>query len=226
MAFDLGGIGTGMMGFVKNSAFWVLFVVVIVGVSFGALTVRKARKFTYPAFIFNDLGQNKTGVQLTKAGWFKTKKTLFGLLDVSGERRLETKDGRIVQQGSTEDFHELNHKRGLILQAKSDDPKILIPVKFITMDAKSRAMIMSVAPADYRDASSKILSENEKEMKSGWESLTSMIIGGLIFIIALIAIILTIQYSKQTLEKANAVYEKAWASNCGVKPTTIAGKSP
>ena len=203
---DISGQGLGIL---TNGVLWIGILVVLVTFTFGILFIRKNKKFNFPVLILNELGSGKIGVEKTKAGWFKTNKVLFGLIDKTGERRLETKDKRIVQQGSTADFHEIGYKRGLILMAKPDDPKILVPIK--RMKIENADLILSIAPADYRDASSKIIREAEHETKEGWEKMASIILYGLLGIILLIVIILTIQYAKSQMNSANEIYERAVA---------------
>ena len=205
----LGDFGTQGASILTNGIFWIAFLVIILFVLFGVLLIKKNKKFTFPTLILNDLGGGKIGVEKTKAGWFKSGKILFGLLDKTGERRLETKDKRLVQQGSTEDFQEIGHQRGLILMAKSDDPKILVPIKRLKIENKE--LLMAIAPADYRDASSKIIKEAEHETREGWEKIASIVMYGLLGIILLISIILTIQYSKSQMNAANEIYERAVA---------------
>lgn len=206
---SLGGIGSTISGALMSWGFWLLFIVLILGVSFGSLWMRKKGKFIFPAVILIDNGNGKVGVKFTRAGWFKSKKLLGGLMDVAGEKRLEVKDGRIVQQGSTTDFHEIGYKAGLILREKADDPKILVPINKLELNADSRRVLMNIAPADFRDACSKIISDSEKESLSKWETIAQVLVFGFVAIILFISIILVIQYSKNTLSEANNIYKEA-----------------
>ena len=113
MALDLGGIGGTLTGALYTWGFWLVLLVALVAVLFGSLYMRKKGKFIFPAIIFTDNGNGKVGIKFTIAGWFKSNKILAKLIDISGERRLETKDGRMVQQGSSADLHEINFKSGL-----------------------------------------------------------------------------------------------------------------
>lgn len=190
-----------------SGLFWVLFTAFIAIMSFGSLYVMKRAKYHYKAIVFTDNGNGKVGLRFTKAGWFKSKKVLGGLLDVSGERRMETKDGRIIQQASSVDFHELGFKPCVLLQEKMDDPKILVPLK--KFEITNMKALMSIAPADFRDASSKIISDSEKESMSKWETLAQLAVYGLLAIVLFISIILVIQYSNQKLAEANKIYQSA-----------------
>jgi hypothetical protein len=209
--FNLGGIGNSLTGAFFTWGFWLVLGVVIFAVLFGSLYMRKKGKYIYPAIIFIDNGNGKVGVKFTRAGWFKTNKILGGLIEYGGERRLEVKDGRFVQQGSGSDFHELNYKAGLLIQEKPDDPKILLPIKKCYLSPDSRKMIQEIAPADYRDACSKIIADAEKESLSKWETLAQVLVFGLVAMILFISIILTIQYTKNTMAEANAIHKDALA---------------
>ena len=206
---SLGGVGSTITSAMMSWGFWLIMAVVLFAVLFGSLYVRKKGKFMFPAIIFTDNGNGKVGVRYSRAGWFKSKKVLAGLIDIGGERRLEVKDGRIVQQGSSSDFHELNFKAGLLLREKSDDPKILVPISRCELTDRSRKMISEIAPADYRDACSKIISDAEKESLSKWETIAQVLVFGFVAMVLFISIILTIQYAKNTMTEANAIHKEA-----------------
>jgi ABC-type Fe3+-siderophore transport system permease subunit len=206
---NLGGIGSTATGALMTWGFWLLILVVVLGVSVGSLAMRKKAKYLFPTVIFTDNGNGKVGIRFTRAGWFKSKKVLGGLFDVGGERRLEVKDGRIVQKGSSADFHEIGFKTALILMEKPDDPKILVPVDRCMLDAKSLKILMAIAPADYRDASSKIISDAEKESMSKWTEIAQMLVFGFIGMVLFISIILVIQYVRNTMADAQALHREA-----------------
>lgn len=212
MSFWSGIAGVGM-----SWLFWGGFLLFIFLMAFGSLIFRKRRKFNFPTAVLYDLGEGKIGLESTKAGWFKTNKILFRLIDRSGERRLEVRDGRIVQQGSTEDFHEINHKRGLIVRAKSDDPKILVPIKRITI--KNKELLEQIAPSDFRDASEKIMREAERETSKDWEKLATFIVLGLLIIGLMISVIMVIQFANNRMDKANEIYNEAIAFKTQAKQT-------
>ncbi len=208
---DFGGVGAMGTKMIMSWGFWLIMAVVVLGVVFGSLMMRKKGKFIFPAIIFSDNGNGKVGIKFTRAGWFKSKKLLGGLIEVGGERRLETKDGRIVQQGSSSDFHELSFKAGLLLQEKGDDPKVIVPISKCQLNPDSQKMIMQIAPADYRDACSKIISDAEKESASRWETMAQVLVFGFVGVILFISIILVIQYSKNAMTEANAIHREALA---------------
>jgi len=206
---SFGGIGSTITHALLSWGFWLLIGVAVIFVVFGSLWLRKKGKFIFPAVVIMDNGNGKIGLKFTRAGWFKSKKLLGGLYDYAGEKRLELKDGRIVQQGSTTDFHEIGYKTALIVQEKPDDPKILLPISKVHLDSKGKEVLLSLAPADYRDASSKIISDAEKESLSKWETIAQVLVFGFVAMILFISIILVIQYSKNAMTEANAIHKEA-----------------
>lgn len=229
MAFDLGGISTTFFGFLTSFLFWGAVLIIVLVVVWGSLVIRRKRKLVYPAIELTDLGNGKIGFKSHKAGWFKTKTLLFGLLDYGGEDILRLKDKRVVQNASSEDFHDINGKRGLLIMRKSDDPAILVPInkagttssyykdpimkdgkptgKFRLkpkaleaikkMDVVNLELLLEIAPADYRDASVKIISATEKETQAKWEKLMPILVFGTMAIVFMITIILIVQMVKQ-----------------------------
>ena len=206
---DLGGISSIVTGALMSWGFWVIIGVAIIGVVFGSLYMRKRGKYHFPAIIFTDNGNGKVGLKFTRVGWFKSKKILGGLIETGGERRLECKDRRIVQKGSSADFHEINFKSAVILMEKSDDPKILLPVNRCLLTPDSNKILMSIAPADYRDACSKIISDAEKESLSKWNEIANALVFGFLAVVLFVSIILTIQYVKNTMAESQEIHREA-----------------
>ena len=241
MAFEMAGITSTFFGFLRTFLFWGLALVIILVVSWGSLVIRKKRKLVFPAIELTDLGNGKIGFKSHKAGWFKTKTTLFGLLDYGGEDVLRLKDKRVVQNASSEDFHDINGKRGLLIVRKSDDPAILVPINkgglnnkykkeeilkdgkptgkyrlvagnvetIKRMELTNLELLLEIAPADYRDASVKIISSTEKETQGKWEKLMPILIFGTMAIVFMITIILIVQMVKQGQTESKALLLEA-----------------
>lgn len=212
--FDFSGLSSFLFKWLSSFIFWGIALVLILVVVFGSLVIRKRRKLIYPAIELTDLGAGKIGFKSYKAGWFKTKTMLFGLFDYGGEDILRLKDGRTIQNASSEDFHEINGRRGLLVVRKSDDPAILVPVNKAgvsnkyknqdgtlipvkNMNVTNLNLLTEIAPADYRDASVKIISNTEKETRSKWEKLAPYLVFGTMAIVFMITIILIVQMVKQ-----------------------------
>jgi hypothetical protein len=209
----------GIPAMLTSGFFWfaVLGIIVIVGI--GSLYVRKRLRLQYPAYVLADVGSKKAGIESTKAGWFKNKTFFFGLWDYGSETYLYTADGRKVQGGSSGDFHEINGKRGLLLKRKDDDPKILIPIPEVEMDKASKALILSIAPADYRDASVQLIRQAENETKGKWEQIIQWILFGGLVIAYLVTMIVMSQAHTKALD--NVIH---YQCNAGTRVTT--GGSP
>ena len=234
MAFDFAGLSGVAFQWLTSFMFWGIALFLLLITTFGSLAVRKRRKLIYPAIELTDLGAGKVGFKSYKAGWFKTKTMFFGMFDYGGEDVLRLKDGRQVQNASSEDFHEINGKRGLLIVRKSDDPAILVPankagtsdkyeqkeimkkgkdgklkgtgkfklmpspVKAISrMEVTNLELLTEIAPADYRDASVKIINNAEKETQAKWEKLAPILVFGTMAIVFMITIILIVQMVKQ-----------------------------
>lgn len=223
MDFDTSAISGGILSMTSSFIFWgAVLIVLLIGV-FGFLILRQRKKLIYPIIILTDLGAGKIGAKIrTKkgAGWFKKKSMFFGLFDFGGEDILRTWDKREIQNASSEDFHDINGKRGLICVRKSDDPAILLPVNKVgtsnkyeignegelipikNMKITNIELLNQIAPADYRDASSKIIDNASKETMGKWEKIMPFIAIGGLAIIVLICIIFIVQMVKTSQDQA------------------------
>lgn len=199
------GIGGLFFGWMRSFIFWGILAFVLIFIVFGYLIIRKRRKLIYPTIELTDLGKGKIGFRETKSGWFKTRK--IWLYDYGGEEYLMTKDGRKIQGGSSEDFHDIRGKRGLIVYRKSDDPKILVPIS--KMWVENRKLVNSIAPADYRDASVQIIKQAQAETQSTLEKILPYIAIGLLALIFFISIILIVQMVKNSQAEASKLILQA-----------------
>ena len=59
---------------------------------------------------------------------------------------MKHKDGRTIQSGSSEDFHEIDGKRGIIVIRKSDDPSIMLPLNKIGSSLYENTHVNNDAP--------------------------------------------------------------------------------
>lgn len=226
--YNMGEITSFMFKWLSSFVFWGILLFILLVVVFGSLMIRKRRKLIYPLIELTDLGAGKIGFRESKAGWFKTKTMFFGLYDYGGEDILRHKDGRTIQAGSSEDFHDINGKRGVIVIRKSDDPAIMVPVtrlgtsnRYVNqkgilnrilgkkelvvkneldtlkgLEVTNPNLLAEIAPADYRDASGKIVFSAEKETMGKWEKWAPYLVFGTMAIIFMITIILITQMVK------------------------------
>ena len=98
-----------------------------------------------------------------------------------------------------------------MFKKKADDPKILIPIGRFKLDKDSEHTIMEIAPADYRDASSRIMSDVDKETTATWQTVAQLLVFGFVGVILFVSIILTIQYTKNVMAEAQAIHKEALA---------------
>ena len=97
----------------------------------------------------------------------------------------------------------------MLLREKADDPKILVPISKAHLTAEGNRMLMDIAPADFRDACSKIISDAEKESLSKWETIAQVLVFGFVAMVLFISIILTIQYANNQQAAATELYKEA-----------------
>jgi len=194
MAFDTSGMTGFLFSFLSSAFFWLALGLIIVGTSVGALVIRKRRKLTIPFILLTDLGRKKAGVSFGKkniAGYFKHHTTFFGLYDYGQEEVCKTKDGRQILNMSSEDYHEINGKMGLILQRSPEDPRILVPISKCQLT--NETILNTIAPADYRGTVVDIIKKAEKETADRTAQIVQWATWGGIIIFGFIAILLITQ---------------------------------
>lgn len=210
---DLGGIGGNALSWFSTWIFWAIVLLCLFLGLIGGLWARKKRKLRYPAAELVPIGAGTLGIQITKCGYFRKKKILFGLLDYGGEEQLQLKDGRKVINSSSEDFFEINGRRGPVVMRKGDDPEIVAQITNAQLDDKSQKLLMQIAPGDYRDAAEELITSAERETMKKWEKVMPYVAIGIIVLFAIIVIIVAIQFANNSMDKADAILQRAEATN-------------
>jgi len=246
---DLGNMAGIAVRWGSNILFWILFLTIIIFVLFGFAYLRKRKKYIYPFLELIDIGGGKVAFQMRKAGWFQ-KKWFLGLWDYGGDEELITDDNRLIQEASSEDFHEINGRRGIVAVRKPDDPKILLPVNRAKLKEKTTgkwiflkelllndkkddkkdefgartgdSMMMEIAPADYRDASNKINQRTNQDMSKKWEQYAPLAINLTLGILLMISILFIIQYAKHSQAEAYQFTKEAMLQSKNVVASTTA----
>ena len=172
----------------------------------GWLIVRKRRKLRYPVLLFTKIGNKKLGVEDSRAGEFKNKEAFFRLWDYGNEWCIKLKDGRKILGASLSDLHDIDGKKGFLVYRKADDPKIVVPLS--AGEIENEKAILSIAPADYRDASSDIIAGAIKETESGWEKYGQLAVTGGIIILGFLVILMIIQYANHQVDKAGEILKQ------------------
>ena len=162
MALQIGSFGATAVTWFSTIIYWFIGLVTTVVMGVVVLYARRKKKLSYKVLEVTDLGNGKVGLNNLKAGWFKPK-SFLGLYDYGGEPKMLTNDKREFYGGSSEFFQEIDGYRGMVVQRKSNDPKVLIPINSMKLDNESKELINTIAPADYRDASIKIMKQEEME---------------------------------------------------------------
>ena len=224
--FNFGGLGGIAFQWLSSLMFWGIVLVVILVIGFFLIVYKKQRKLNLPLIELTDLGNGKMGIEAflhRGAGWFKSRQMFFGLFE-SGEDVLKHRDGRVIQGGSSETFHDINGKRGLVVMRKQDDPAILLPIS--RMKCINKYLMTQIAPADYRDASVKIIRSTEKETMGKLEKIAPYIAIGLVAIVFLICIILIVQMVKQGQAEAKDTILEAGKIVAEASRNTVASGAP
>ena len=232
MAFNIGSSLGGASNLLSQwmTSFFVWGILLFI-VAFGIVIyfiVRRNKKLKFPVLVQTLLGNGKIGVISYVGGWFGNKSILGGLYDYGGETVFKVKEpgmfGKItrrVLEVSSEDYHTINGRMGLIVIRKGDDPAILVPVSSVEITDKSREQMEAIAPADFRDAVNKIMDDATAETQKAWAKYIPIMFTIFMGIILLICIIVVINFSNQRMDKAMA-YEKEHVKTSIVTASTSA----
>ena len=204
----------GMFSILSSLLFWLVLAIIFVIVAFMFLVVKKNKKLSINIIECTPLGRGKLGVKAgkkLKGGWFKHKTTFFGLWDYGYEEVFKTKDKRTVLSVSSEDYHEINGKMGLICLRSPEDPKILVPVSKATIE--NGDLLFKIAPADYRSTVVDIVKKAEKETQDKTDKIVQWVMWGGIIIFSFIAIVMIVQMVKNGQSEAKDLILEAGKMN-------------
>lgn len=196
-----------MMAWLSSGIFWVFMALLLTIGTFGILWWKKQTKLKYNCLELIEFGNGKMGINKLKAGVFKKTSSLFGLWESGNEVFFKTNDGRRILDARTEDLFDIYGKKGFICYRKADDPKILVPIS--KAEFKNKNLVLEIAPADYRDASSSIIEEAVKETNGFMEKYLPYIMLAGIVIFFVISMILASQFFNRTVDKASALLLEA-----------------
>lgn len=205
---DLTGFSGLAGGWFQSWIFWGIVLFALGIGMLGGLWMRKKRKLKYPAMEVVPLGGGQVGLLEWKSGFFRKKKTLFGLLDYGGEEEMQLKDGRKILNASSEDFIEINGRRGPLVMRKGSDPEILVQISKMELDQQGHKIINSIAPGDYRDAASQLIESADRETMKKWEKVIPYVIIGSLVLLVIIVLIVTFQFANNSMDKVDKRLEK------------------
>lgn len=208
MAFDVANIGGLIIGWLLNPLIWILIVFFVVAFTWGILLIRRRRKLIYNCaeiVTYSEDGE-KFGINIIKCGWFGKKKWLKGLWD-TGEEQIETKDKDIVYEFSTEDFQEINGKRGVVCYRDPINQNILVPISKATIVNKE--FLGAIAPADFRDVALSIIEDADRETADWKDKIIQFVMWGLVVVFSLVSIIVVAQMVKNGQTEASKLIVEA-----------------
>jgi hypothetical protein len=210
-----------LFSWTTGSVFWVgIILILCILVGFFYLFMNRRSKLKYNCLELLRFGNGKIGVNLHKAGLFSTHTLMRGLIDYGKESSYKILDGRLIQQGKTSQLHDILGKKGWIVVRKSGDPKILVPVDKIYI--QNLGLMMDIAPADYRDASCRIVEAATKETMSWADKYLPYLLIGALIIGIIISQVISMQMINNAQTKAIEI-QKLTCTNAGV---TTRGASP
>ena len=214
MAMDVGMFLSPIFGWFSTILMMFLYGGIGVAGIFAVLYGLRLSKYVFPVIVMVDLGNGKMGIHSkVKAGWFRSETKFFGLIESAGNRAMMTNDKppRKVENVSTKDFQEINGKRGLVAQQKADDPTILVPIH--RMNVTNEELLNEIAPADYRDASVKIMNRAESELKGGLNKMLSLAAPFVYALMLFICIMIIVSFGNHQIETILKIVQTA-SSSC------------
>lgn len=185
---------------------WGVLILIFVAGTVGILYIRKKRKLVYNVIEIVAYGNGKAGFNFMRGGYYGKKKVLRGWFDY-GEEQLETQDGDKILNFSTEDFHEYNGKRCIVVARDSVNQDVLAPVNEINI--KGMKMLAEIAPAEYRDAALDIINEADRETSDYTKQIVQWVLVGMTIIFSLVSIIVIAQMVKNGQTEASELILEA-----------------
>jgi len=225
MAMYVESFVTSIGGVVHSLVYILIIIPLMIGLFFLVLWAVKNRRYIYSILIYRDLGNGKSLWIRRKAGYFKSGKSFFGLMDRTGEERLETKGGwnkpiQIIESTSDNDMIDIDFKKGFMCMQKADDRKILVPIHSVS--CSNLELITTIAAADFRDSANRILQRNERELQTNWEKYQPMIAMLVLGIIMLIMLVMVMQFATGAIDTSWANVKLAQAATESAKATATA----
>ncbi|MBU0706631.1 LPXTG cell wall anchor domain-containing protein [Patescibacteria group bacterium] len=205
------GSNIDLMQYLNQAVFWIAIIGIVLIIGIGSFYVRKRQRLIYNCHIYTNIGNKKAGIESTKAGWFKPK-WFLKLYDYGGQAQLQTADGRKILTGGSNDFHEINGKRGLLLRRKDDDPAMLVPMT--EFETKNYEMLGAIAPVDLTDAGVSLIRQAKEETKSKMEEYIMMAIRAVEIIFFFIAIVMIIQFCQRAITEAKDLVLEVARQGC------------
>lgn len=206
------GMGASVLGWMQTGIFWVIISFAFTIGLLLFLVIRKHFRLKYIVYEIVPFGNGKVGINVTKAGIFKSKSALGGLWDYGSDFKFRLKDNRIILDATSRDMHDFQGKKGFLVTRKPDDTRILVPLTRFKI--LNNEVLSEIAPADFRDASVDIIKQANKETMGALERYLPYIMLGGIVIFFVISFMLASQIFNGAMDKAL----KAQTQSCSAIP--------
>ncbi len=187
MADGIGIVSGMLMGWITQPLIWMIIIFLFLGLTVGLLFFRKKKLLKYTVIEVVDHGSGKFSLNTLKAGYFGKNVQLKGLW-WSGEEVLRTGTGEIIANFSTEDYQEINGKRGIVCIRDPNNQDVLVPIS--AAQIKNKELLLEIAPRSYREAAIDIYRQTTKETKDWKDKLVQFGGWALVVIFSLISIII------------------------------------
>ncbi len=230
-ALDTSMFTSSLGGWFGSTILWlvVLFVLAIVGGGF--LIIRKRKKLRYQCVEIVRYGHEegkkdpsnrlnaKWGFNIIPCGWFGSKRHLFGLWD-TGPEIMKLKTGEVIVGFSTDDYQEVNGKRGVVAFRDPLNQDILAPINKVSVE--NSELLNVIAPQDFRDEAAKLMNDADVETQDKTLKVAAFVVLGLLVIAVLVLLIILINYQQHVTDSANTALTTA-SSTCLSNIKTVCG---
>ena len=201
-----------ILGWFSTLIFWIIVIVVIVGVLVISLFLRRKRALTFQAFECTFLKDGKMVIEHQQAGWFGKEKGMLGLYS-TGRKVMKLADGRLVRDFSVDDYHEYRKRkkqmRCLFVTSHPEDKTMVVPISAAKLDPETLKAVYEIAPADYREAAVDAFNESAKELRGGLDRLLPYILLGGIVIFFIVGIVINGQLISKAVDSATGLLADA-----------------
>jgi len=207
---DWSSVSQFAMTWIINPLLWLFLIGFVLGGVVLYLYIRKKRKLSLPSIEIIELKDGRIAYRNRKCGWFGKEQYFKGLY-WRGELQLFNDGMEKIHEFSTEDYTEIDGKRGVVYYRAATDQDILVPIS--RTELKNKNLVLEIASAQYRDVAADIVRDANIETTDWKDRILQTVTWGLIIVFSMISVILVVQMVKNgQVEAANLVKESG--ANC------------
>lgn len=225
MAIEGASFITGnLVSWLTTPYFWLQVLIYVALFVFIVLKIRHKLRLKYQVIELVDYGKGKIGFNTFKAGWYGEKTWFKGLI-WKGRLVLKSESGEQIHEFSTEDYHDINGRRGVVCFRDPTNQDYLVPIS--SAEVTNKKLLADIAPASYVDAAVNCFIEGARETKDFKDKIVTILSLGLGIGFALICLILIVQMIKTAQAEAADMLLQAGTQGlegCKQLCTEIAGQ--